>query len=140
MIIQKKDDCFLIKIYKEQLGDFDVFDRENITDLFQKILIKLLDKYDIKGLLDVDVFVDLVYGMIIEIREIYSYHDEVDMQIHFHLDSVFLNEIIFSDEMDIRNVYYYQGKFYKTYDGTDDSQILYQDLECEEIIDKGIKL
>ncbi len=140
MIIQKIDDCYQIKIFKEVLGDFDVFDRKEIEKLFQKILIKLLKKYEIKGLLDVDVYVQPLYGMIIEMKEVYSYFDEIDMRIHFHLEAIFLNEVSDSEVLKSSEIYYYKGKFYKVYDGIGDSCLIYKEDECEEIIEKGVKL
>ena len=89
MIIQKLDDYYIVKIFKEKLGDFNPFDKSCIEKLFQKILKKLLKNYSIHGLIDVDIYFDRLYGMIIELREVYDYFDDIDLKIHFHLDSVF---------------------------------------------------
>ena len=93
VIIQKIDDFFLIKIYKEYMGNFDVYDRDNIKEFFEDVFSKLKDKYDLRGLLDVDVYVNSEYGMIIEIYPVYSYFEEIDMRIQIHLDSIFMSEI-----------------------------------------------
>lgn len=138
MIIKKTEDCFFVRVYKEYLGEFDFFDRSNIQELFQKILKKILNKYELKGLLDVDVYVNDEFGLIIEIKEFSSYFDEIDMQIHFHIGSIFLTEIELEDVFSWKDIYYYQGKFYKVYQGLIDSSILYK--ESEEIIEKGIKV
>ena len=139
MIIQKLDDYYIIKIFKEKLGDFNPFDKSCIEKLFQKILKKLLKNYSIHGLIDADIYFDRLYGMIIELREVYDYFDDIDLKIHFHLDSVFLVEID-DDIKSLKDVYYYQGKYYKTYDKMIDSPIIYKDSECIEIMEKGIHL
>ena len=93
MIIQKLDDYYIVKIFKEKLEDFNPFDKSCIEKLFQKILKKLLKNYSIHGLIDADIYFDRLYGMIIELREVYDYFDDIDLKIHFQLDSVFLVEI-----------------------------------------------
>lgn len=138
MIIQKVDDCFCIKIYKEYLEDFDFFDKTSIQDFFQRILIKILERYEVRGLLDVDVYVNDEFGLIIEMKEISSYFDEIDMQIHFHMNCVFLTEIELEDIFSYKDIYYYQKKFYGVYKHLTDSSILYK--ESDEIIEKGIKV
>ena len=139
MIIKKLDDCYIIKIFKEELGDFDAFDKKCIEGLFQKILKKIIKKHSIHGLLDADVYFDRLYGMIIELREVYDYFEEIDLRIHFHLDSAFLVEVE-NDINSLKDVYYYQGKYYKTYDKMMDSPVIYRDSECIEIMEKGIHL
>ena len=139
MIIQKLDDYYIVKIFKEKLEEFNPFDKNCIEKLFQKILKKLLKNYSIHGLIDADIYFDRLYGMIIELREVYNYFDDIDLKIHFHLDSVFLVEID-DDIKSLKDVYYYQGKYYKTYDKMIDSPIIYKDSECIEIMEKGIHL
>lgn len=138
MIITKENEFFLVKIYQENLSDFDIFDKDSISELFQSILVKLKKKYDIKGLMEVEVFVNPNYGMIIEIHPIYSYFDEVDMRIQVHLNSIFMCEIDSNDLLNFYDVYYYKDKFYAIYTKFVDSQVIYK--ESEEIIEKGIKV
>lgn len=138
MIIQKIDDYFLVKVYKDFIGDFNVFDGDGIQEFFQDIFDKLKKKYDLKGLVDVDVYVCFEYGMIMEIHPICDYFDDVDVRIHIHLDSVFLVEISMEDILNYEDVYYYKGKFYGTYQTASDSEIFYKDTE--EMIEKGIKI
>lgn len=120
------------------MGDFNVYDRDSIKNFFQDIFNKLKDKYHLSGLVDVDVYVNLLYGMIIEIHPICNFFDEVDMRIQIHLNSIFINEIQMNEILDYENVYYYKGKFYGVYQGLSDSEILYKDIE--EILEKGIKV
>lgn len=140
MIIKKLDDCYIVKVFKEKLGAFDAFDKSCIEKLFQGILKKLLKRYSIYGLIDADVYFDRLYGMIIELREVYDYFEEIDLRIHFHLDSVFLVEVEENDIDTLKDIYYYRGKYYKTYDKMIDSPIIYKDSECIEIMEKGIHL
>ena len=119
---------------------FDAFDKSCIEKLFQGILKDLLKKYSVHGLIDADVYFDRLYGMIIEFREVYDYFEEIDLKIHFHLDSVFLVEVEESDINILKDVYYYQGKYYRIYDKIMDSPIIYKDSECIEIMEKGIHL
>ena len=140
MIIQKLDDGYIVKVFKEKLGDFDAFDKSCIEELFQGILKKLLKRDSIHGLIEADVYFDRLYGMIIELREVYDYFEEIDLRIHFHLDSVFLVEIDENDIDTLKDIYYYRGKYYKTYDKMIDSPIIYKDSECIEIMEKGIHL
>ena len=127
MIIRKIDDLYIIKIMKENIKDFDFFDQDKIKDLFQKIIIKIKKKYNIKE----------YYGMIIEIESIYSYFDEIDMRIHFHLDCTFLQEINENDLLKEKEVYYYKNKYYSIYTGTTDSNIIYK---TDDIFNKCIRV
>ena len=63
MIIKKLDDCYIVKIFKEKLGDFDAFDKSCIEELFQGILKKLLKRYYIHGLIEEYFYFDKLYGM-----------------------------------------------------------------------------
>lgn len=138
MIITKEDEFFLVKIYKEFLKDLDIFDKDSLSKFFESILIKLKKKYPLSGLVDVEVYINPIYGMILEFHPIYSYFDEIDMRIEIHLDSIFLCEIDSNEILDFPNVYYYQDKFYGIYHEWLDSPIIYK--ESEEIMQKGIKV
>ena len=137
MIITKEENYYIVKIIKEQLKEFDSFNQEQIKELFKKIISKLKEKYNISGLLDINVYINNIYGMIIEIEKIYSYPREIDMHIHFHIDAIFMNEI---NELDInkqKEVYYYKKKYYCIYNHITDSNIIYK---IDDILDKGIRI
>ena len=138
MIIKKCDDYFLIKVFKEEIGDFNIFDMDDIRVFFQSIFDKLRKKYDLHGLIDVDVYVNDDYGMIIEMMPIDSYFDEIDIRIKMHLSNVFLINIDSNSILDYKDVYYYKGNFYGNYISLCDNEVLYKDTE--EIINKGIKV
>ena len=138
MVIRKCDDYFLIKIFKDNIGDFNIFDMDSVKELFQSIFDKLRIKYDLHGLIDVDVYVNDRYGLIIELYPIDSYFDEIDMRIKMHLKDVFLVSIDSNSILDYEDVYYYEGKFYGTYSGNNDSEVFYKNIE--DIMLKGIKV
>ena len=138
MIIRKCDDYFLIRVSNDMVKNINIFDMESIKELFKSIIDKLRKKYDLHGLVDVDVYVNNSYGMIIEMRMLADYFDEIDMKIKMHLNSLFLTEISSNDVLDYEDVYYYRDKFYGNYLGLVDSNIIYKDTD--DIISKGIKL
>lgn len=138
MFVRKYDEVFVIRIYKEYLGDIDFFDKDEIKELFHDVLINILDKYELNGLLDVDIYINDKFGAIIEIRESEVYFGEIDMNIQVHINSVFLSEIVFNGNFESDEVYYYKDKFYCVYDKIIDSSIIYKD--CDEIIEKGIRI
>ncbi len=137
MIIRKKDNIYIIRIIKEKLDNFDFFNQDEIKELFQIIIKKIRKKNHINGILNVDVYVNEYYGMVIEIQPISSNYKEIDMHIHFHLDSIFLNEINEDEIQRQKEVYYYDKKFYSIYNGITDSNIIYK---LDNFFDKCIKV
>lgn len=138
MIIRKCEECFLIKVFKDEIGDFNIFDIDDVRDFFQSIFDKLRKKYDFHGLIDVDVYVNNEYGMIIEMMSVDSYFDDIDIRIKMHLGNVFLVSIDGNSILDYEDVYYYNDKFYGNYRELCDSEVLYKGTE--DIINKGIKI
>ena len=138
MIIRKCDDYFLIKVFNVDIDCFNIFDIENIKVFIKNIFNKLRKKYELHGLFDVDVFVNDCYGIIVELKSIETYFDEVDMRIKIHFDYDFLVEIGSNSILDYEDVYYYEGKFYSFYSKDSDSEVFYKNTD--EIINKGIKV
>lgn len=138
MIVKREGNLFIVKLYKEVIVGFDMYDKECVAELFKEILITLKNKYGIRGLCNIDVYTNDYYGMIIEIDNLYQYSDEIDVKIRFHIDAYFMVEIqdIDMDELDC--VYYYKKKYYAPYDGISDSTIVYKDYL--DIINKGIRV
>lgn len=138
MIFSKEDKFLLVKIFKDNLINFDVYDKEQIMDLFKDIFMKIKDKYKLSGLFDVDIYVNNEYGMIIEIYNLCFYNGEVDIKIRFHLDSIFLTEINSNELLDYEAVYYYNEKFYGEFKDFRDEDVIYKNVDL--IINNGIKI
>ena len=140
LIINNDGSLFIIKIYKESIDNFDLFDIDNVTDIFKDILVKIKRKYNVSGLCDIDVYVNYDFGMIIEINNVYKYGKDIDVKIRFHIDSYFMNEIDFDpDAINLyADLYYYNNKYYTMYNKLWDSNIIYKD--CEDIVNKGIRI
>lgn len=139
MIISKEDKLFVVKIFKEYLPkDFDIFDQSCIRNMLKKVLIKLKKKYQLSGLLDIDVYINSDYGMIIEVDNICLFSEEIDANIQIHLDCIFMNEIGMAEVDKYKQVYYYDGQFYGVYQGLCDSHVIYKD--CDDLMEKGIKV
>lgn len=138
MIIRKCNEYFLIKICKENVKNFNIFDLDSIKSLFQDIFNKLRKKYDLHGLIDVDFYVNEDYGIIIEMIPIDSYFDDIDIRIKIHFSNLFLVEIDSNSILDYEDVYYYNGKFYSNYKDSCDNIVLYKDID--KIIKEGIRI
>lgn len=137
MIIRKIDNTYIIRIINNNIDINELYNQEKVSKLFKEIILKIKEKYNIKGLLDINVYTNNNYGMIIEIEVIYKDLDEIDMHIHFHLDTIFLTEINDLDILSKKEVYYYNNKFYTIYNTLSDSPIIYK---TEDILEKGIKV
>lgn len=138
MIFNKENKFILVKIFKSYLNDFDIYDKDNMIDLFKDIFITIKNKYNLLGLFDVDIYVNDEYGLIIEIHNICSYDYEIDLRINVHLDSIFLSEINSSEILDYNEVYYYNDKFYGLFKKFSDNDVIYKNTNV--IINDGIKV
>lgn len=138
MIIRKCDEYFLIKVFDEYLGDFNIFDVNDIKVFFRELFKKLIKKYDLHGLIDAYLYINNDYGMIIELYELDSYFDDIDVKININFSDLFLVNIDNKDILDYEDVYYYNGKFYGNYKKACDNEVLYKNTN--EIINKGIKV
>lgn len=138
MIIQKIDDYFLVKVYQENMKDFNIYDIDDIKIFFQKVLKKIIKIEPLNGLINVDIYVNSDYGMIVEINPVYSYIDEIDIKIHIHLDSIFLTIVDINNLLNYQYIYYYKDNFYGNYLKFCDNEVLYKDTD--DIINKGIKV
>lgn len=138
MIFSKEDKFLLVKIFKNKLTDFDIYDKEQIMDLFKDIFLKVKEKYKMSGLFDVDIYVNNDFGMIMEINNLCFYNGEVDVKLRFHLDSIFLMEISANEILDYEDVYYYNEKFYGNFRDFSDKEIIYKNVDL--IINDGIRI
>ena len=138
MIIKRNDNNYIIFLYKEEDENIDFFNYELITNFFKNLLFYLKMKYKICGLCYIDVYVNNNFGMIIEIDNIYGEDNNViNSKIKFHINSIFLCEIDYTDDY-IKDIYYYEGKYYTHYNYEIDSNIIYKDYL--KIIKNGVKI
>ena len=138
MIIKKCEEYFLIKVFNEYLGDFNIFDVNDIKIFFSELFEKLRKKYNLHGLIDAYLYINNYYGMIIELYELDSYFDNIDVRIKINFSDLFLVNIENKDILDYEDVYYYNDKFYGKYKSLSDNEVLYKNTN--EIISKGIKV
>lgn len=138
MIFSKEDNFILVKIFKSYLKNFDIYDKEQIINLFKIIFIKIKKNYNLSGLFDVDIYVNGNYGMIIEINNLFYNDKECDINIKIHLDAIFLNIICSNDVLDYDEVYYYHDNFYGIYKEICDKEVIYKNVD--KIMNEGIKL
>lgn len=148
------NDFYIIKIHNID-DNFDIYDHKNIELFIKKIFNNFLKKKNIFGKIFFNIFLDRLYGMIIEIKKVneLKIKNIIDVNIKFNLNISFLYEIdyfyLLDNKIINQNVYYYKDKFYlelindidkiKYIKLLDNSNIIY-DNKINEIIDKGIKL
>ena len=138
MIIKEDDSLYIVRFYKDKLNDVDIYNIEDISSLFGDILIKLKDKYKVRGFCFIEVFVNKYYGMIIEINNTEKNENDIDVKIRFHMDTLFMNEIYEYDMDNYDDCYLYKNKYYSTYKSICDSELIYRDTY--KVIRDGIKI
>ena len=149
MFIRDYGEYYLIKVSSDNLKDFNIFDKNDIKELFQDIFKKMLKMYDLKGLVKVDIYVNNEYGIIMELRCMDSYFDsfdfidtnyldEIDVKIRVHFNDLFLINIDSNSLDEYEDVYYHKGKFYTKYKVLSDSEVFYKNID--DIINNGIKI
>ena len=150
IISQISKDNYQIKLPSKIINIYDHTEIQNIT----KKVIKKINKHSkLYGLAILEIYQDINYGTIIEIKnikKIFSSKDELEIKITIHTDTPFLYKI---DYLDITknnkdNIYYYQNNFYlelnkpinkrKYLDILEKSEILYNDTY--KIINEGLKI
>ena len=94
--------------------------KQKLLNYFKKLFLKIKDNYQIcmNGFYNVDIYLDSIYGIILELKEeklefIEYYEDEIDMRISIHEDE-FLYQIddILKINRDNYDIYNYQNKWY----------------------------
>lgn len=147
-------DNYILKIYNKYAG-FDIYEQENVKDFIKDIFNKMLKKYNLSGTIIFNIFIDRLYGMIIEVKKTSDLLIKklIDIKIKFNLNISFLYEVdyfyLIDNNIVNQNVYFYNDKFYleiindvKEEDYIrllDNSIIVYND-KINNIINNGIKL
>lgn len=146
-------DSYIIKVFN--CDDFDIYDHDDIKEMVSNIFNKVLNKYNLFGEILFNIYVDNLYGLIIEVNKIDDLFikNAVDLKIKFNLNISFLYEVdyfyLIDNNITNQNIYYYKDKFYleiindiDKYDYLkllDNSSIIYNN-RINDIIDNGIKL
>lgn len=147
-------DNYIIKIYNNY-NCVDIYDHDNIENFIKDIFNKYLKKYNLCGRILFNVYIDNLYGMIIEVKKISDLIIDklIDIKIKFNLNISFLYEVdyfyLVDNNINNQNIYYYKNKFYLEiindmnnchYIKLLDNCIIIYDEKINEIIDNGIKL
>ena len=147
-------DTYILKVYNYYNG-VNIYDHDNIEEFVKDIFNKSLKKYNLTGRILFNVYIDKLYGMIIEIKKENNLIIDklIDIKLKFNLNISFLYEIdyfyLIDNNIDNQNVYFYNNKFYLEIINDisdndyikllDNSFIIYDD-EINNIINDGIKL
>ena len=114
IISQISKDNYQIKLPSKIINIYDHTEIQNIT----KRVIKRINKHNkLYGLAILEIYQDINYGTIIEIKnikKIFSSKDELEIKITIHTDTPFLYKIDYFDitQNNKDNIYYYQNNFY----------------------------
>ena len=150
IISQISKDNYQIKLPSKIINIYDHTEIQNIT----KKVIKKINKHNkLYGLAILEIYQDINYGIIIEIKnikKIFSSKDELEIKITIHTDTQFLYKIDYFDitKNNKDNIYYYKNNFYlelnkpinkrKYLDILEKSEIIYNDTY--KVINEGLKI
>ncbi len=150
IISQISKDNYQIKLPSKIINIYDHTEIQNIT----KRVIKRINKHNkLYGLAILEIYQDINYGTIIEIKNIkktFLPKDELEIKITIHTDTPFLYKIDYFDitKNNKDNIYYYQNNFYlelnkpinkrKYLDILEKSEIIYNDTY--KVINEGLKI
>ena len=153
MIIQIFDDnTYLIKIPNNTI---DVYNKENLAKITEKIYKKITKKYQLNNLIILEFYLNKNYGTIIKWNHdehIFDFDDEIEVKMTIHTDAPFLYQIDYFDikkfHLEKENIYYYRNNFYLEIKNNISKKKYYTLLELSNltyensyhIIHEGIKL
>lgn len=149
MIITKiNKDTYQIKLPSKVINIYDQIEVQNLT---KEIIKKINKKNKIRGLIILEIYEDINYGTIVDLKRNTSYEtNEVEVKITIHTDTQFLYKIDYFDinKTSENKIYYYKNNFYlelnnkldkKKYLGLlEKSEIIYENTY--EIINNGLKI
>lgn len=147
---------FIAKISNDVVENIDIFDMEEVEEFIKNLFTTILKRQKIKGEVELNIYIDNNYGMIVDIKneEDFVFDDEVDIKIIFHLNNAFLYEIDYFDIVENTNIknaniYFYNNNFYleliddidkKDYIKLLEASNIIWDNEGFKIVNKGVKL
>ena len=143
MNISKFGNDYLIKIYKEEIKDIDIYDIDDIYTLIKLIIKKIIKNNNISGNYQINIYTNDIYGMIIEFNKIKE-NNYIDLKINITIDSIFLYKTN-SNYLNTNNtIYYYKNNYYilpkdNNINLLEVEEVLYGNI-VKEILSKGIKL
>jgi len=147
-------DFFIIKVFND-IYNFDIYDHNEIKEFVNTLFKKLLNKYNIYGNVLINIYIDNVYGMIVEIKKEDNLFIKkfINIKIKFNLNISFLYDVdyfyLLDNNINNQNIYYYNNKFYleiindidkDTYIKLLDNSLIIYNEEINNIINNGIKL
>lgn len=144
MNISKISNNYLIKIYKDEIKDINIYDIDDIYTLIKLIIKKIIKKNNISGDYQINIYINDIYGMIIEFNKIKE-NNYIDLKVKINVNSIFLYESNYNYLNNYKDtIYYYKNKYYSLPKDSninllEVSNIIYG-KEVKEIISKGIKL
>ena len=143
MNISKFGNDYLIKIYKEEIKDIDIYDIDDIYTLIKLIIKKIIKNNNISGNYQINIYTNDIYGMIIEFNKIKE-KNYIDLKINITIDSIFLYKTN-SNYLNTNNtIYYYKNNYYilpkdNNINLLEVEEVLYGNI-VKEILSKGIKV
>ena len=143
MNISKFGNDYLIKIYKEEIKDIDIYDIDDIYTLIKLIIKKIIKNNNISGNYQINIYTNDIYGMIIEFNKIKE-NSYIDLKINITIDSIFLYKTN-NNYLDNNNtIYYYKNNYYilpkdNNINLLEVEEVLYGNI-VKEILSKGIKV
>lgn len=143
MNISKLGNDYLIKIYKEEIKDINIYNIDDIYTLIKLIIKKIIKNNNISGNYQINIYTNNIYGMIIEFNKIKE-NNYIDLKINITIDSIFLYKTN-SNYLNTNNtIYYYKNNYYilpkdNNINLLEVEEVLYDNI-VKEILSKGIKL
>lgn len=143
MNISKFGNDYLIKIYKEEIKDIDIYDIDDIYTLIKLIIKKIIKNNNISGNYQINIYTNDIYGMIIEFNKIKE-NSYIDLKINITIDSIFLYKTNNNYLNTNNTIYYYKNNYYilpkdNNINLLEVEEVLYGNI-VKEILAKGIKV
>ena len=143
MNISKFGNDYLIKIYKEEIKDIDIYDINDIYTLIKLIIKKIIKNNNISGNYQINIYTNNIYGMIIEFNKIKE-NSYIDLKINITIDSIFLYKTNNNYLNNNNTIYYYKNNYYilpknNNINLLEVEEVLYGNI-VKEILSKGIKV
>lgn len=143
MNISKFGNDYLIKIYKEEIKDINIYDIDDIYTLIKLIIKKIIKNNNISGNYQINIYTNDIYGMIIEFNKIKE-NSYIDLKINITINSIFLYKTNNNYLDNNSTIYYYKNNYYilpkdNNINLLEVEEVLYGNI-VKEILAKGIKV